>query len=140
VAGRSFGAVMSGPARFDITKLGLVLEAIHERLASVTIECLDWRDFLTRWDRPGTLFFLDPPYFGTEGYYGPGLFSPDDHAALASALKGLKGRFILTMNDCPETRRIFRAFKIETADLSYQLAGGGSTRQVREIIVSGGRR
>jgi DNA adenine methylase len=48
VAGRSFGIDTHGPARFDVTKLGSVLEAIHERLGGVTIDCLDWREFMRR--------------------------------------------------------------------------------------------
>lgn len=69
VAGRSFGIDTCGPARFDMTKLGTILESVHERLTGVTIECLDWREFLRRWDRPQALFFVDPPYYGTERYY-----------------------------------------------------------------------
>ena len=138
VAGRNFGVQTTGPARFDTTKLGLVLEAIHERLAGVTIECLDWRDFIDRWDRPGALFFLDPPYLGTEDMYGKGIFPPADHKALATVLKRLKGRFILTMNDTPEARRIYGGFEVATADIAYSLAGGDQRKAVREMIVSGG--
>jgi DNA adenine methylase len=137
VASRVFGISTSGPARFDTTKLGVLLEAIHDRLAGVTIECLDWRIFLERWDRPETLFYLDPPYFGTENYYGKGLFEPDQHEAMADALSRLKGRFILTLNDCPETRAIYRAFDIEAVNLTYS-AGSGNATPAREIIVSGG--
>jgi len=136
VAGRSFGVQMGGPARFDVTKLGLALEAIHARLAGVTIECLDWEDFLIRWDRPGTLFFLDPPYYGTEDYYGSGLFQPEQHEVMAKVLADIKGRFILTLNDLPETREIYRRFRIETADLRYSAGGGDKQRPAREIIVS----
>jgi DNA adenine methylase len=137
VAGRTFGAQTTGPARFDTAKLGIALEAIHSRLSGVTIECLDWGEFLVRWDRPGTLFFLDPPYFGVEDYYGKGLFSPDQHGAMAEALSRLQGRFILTLNDLPVTREIYRRFRIETADLSYTAGGADRAKTVREIIVTG---
>ena len=115
----------------------MLLEAIHERLAAVTIECLDWRLFLERWDRPETLFFLDPPYYGTEHYYGSGLFSPDQHEAMAEALSRLKGQFILTLNDLPETRAIYRDFDIEAVELTYSASQGAPTK-AREIIISGG--
>ncbi len=62
VVGRGFGVAPQSPARFDVTKLGPMLEAVHERLAPVTIERLPWADFVRRYDRPGTLFYLDPPY------------------------------------------------------------------------------
>lgn len=138
VAGRNFGISTTGPARFDTTKLGVLLEAIHERLAGVTIECLDWRDFLDRWDRPTSLFYLDPPYLGTEKFYGKELFPPADHRALAKVLRALKGRFILTMNDTAEARSIYGGFRLETAELSYTLAGTDKARAAPEIIVSNG--
>jgi len=137
VAGRTFGIQTGGPARFDALKLGVALEAIHARLAGVMIECLDWKPFLNRWDRAGTLFFLDPPYAGTEDYYGPGLFGPEQHELMADALSRLKGHFILTINDTPATRKIYRRFEIEAAELTYSAGGADKRRPAREIIVSG---
>jgi DNA adenine methylase len=55
VAGRSFG-ISHTPGRFDVTKRASVLEALHERLAGVTIERLPWRDMIERWDKPVVLF------------------------------------------------------------------------------------
>jgi len=142
VASRTFGIDTNGPARFDITRLGSLLEAVHERLAGVWIDCLPWEEFITRWDRPATLFYLDPPYMGSEHYYGrgKGQFGPADHERLAAALKGLRGRFILTLNDLPEIRALYRWATIREAKLSYQLAGGASTVAARELIIMGPKR
>jgi DNA adenine methylase len=135
VAGRSFGIDTAGPARFDITRLATQLEAVHERLAGVWIECLDWHAFIQRWDRKGTLFFLDPPYWGTEHYYGRGLFDRADFERLSAALQGLQGRFILTLNDVPEVRALFGWATIETVDLSYQAGGADKAKRVRELVI-----
>jgi DNA adenine methylase len=135
VAGRTFGLDTNGPARFDITKLGAMLEAAHERLAGVWIECLPWQEFVQRWDRTGTLFFLDPPYAGSEHYYGRGMFEPSEFAAIAEALKGLRGRFVMTVNDTPELRRLFRWAKVERAPVSYTLPGMGKRRSAGELII-----
>lgn len=136
VVGRAFGIDTFGPARFDVTKLGSILEAIHERLAGVTIECLDWREFLNRWDRPETLFYLDPPYYGTEGYY-QAPFPKEHHEALAAHLKALQGQFVLTMNDCPETRAIYQGFALSAVELTYTAGGGRKGgKSAGEIIVS----
>lgn len=76
VAGRVFGVAPSGPARFDLTKLVPLLEAAHDRLCGVWIECLPYAEFIPRYSRPETLFFVDPPYWGTEHYYGKGYVQP----------------------------------------------------------------
>ncbi len=115
VAGRNFGIDTHGPARFDITSSARMLEAVHERLAGVWIECLPWETSSTRWDRPEALFYVDPPYWGTEHFYGRGLFARADHERLAMALKGLRGRFILTLNDVPEVRALYAWASIEPA-------------------------
>lgn len=139
VAGRSFGISTSGPARFDITRLVPMLEAVHERLAGVWIDCLGWEAFIERWDRPKTLFYLDPPYWGTEHYYGRGLFERAEFERLSAALQRLQGRFILSLNDVPEVRELFAWASIDTVDLSYQAGGAGHTKRVREVVISGGR-
>ena len=138
VASRSFGIDTRGPARFDITRLQPLLEAVHDRLAGVWIECLPWQDFIQRWDRPGTLFYLDPPYWGTEHFYGRGLFGREEFEQLSTALQGLQGRFILSLNDVPEVRELFGWASIETVELSYQAGGGSNTKRVRELVISGG--
>jgi DNA adenine methylase len=137
VANRSFGAAMAQPARFDVTRLVPLLEAAHDRLAGVWIECLPWQEFIRRWDRPGTLFYLDPPYWGTEHFYGRGMFGRDEFEQLSRILRGLQGRFILSLNDVPEVREMFAWATIETVELSYQAGGAGHTKRARELIISG---
>lgn len=136
VAGRSFGVDKNGGGRFNVTRLGPVLEDIHERMAGVVIEQLHWRDLLKRWDRPGMLFYLDPPYYGNEDDYGAGMFAPQDFEEMAAALKGLRGRFKLSLNDRPEVRMIFKGFDIEAIDCTYSIAGGAG-KKVKEVIVTG---
>lgn len=136
VAGRNFGISPGLGARFDVTKLGPMLEALHERLAGVTIERLPWSDFIRRWDRTGTLFYLDPPYFGCERDYGADMFKREEFEAMAAQLAGIKGRFLLSLNDHPEVRRIFAAFSIETVETSYSVGGGVNARPASEVIIS----
>jgi DNA adenine methylase len=137
VSGQNFGVSVGMPARFNITKLAPMLEEVHERLAGVVIENLDWQDFIDRYDRPGTLFYLDPPYHGSEGDYGRQLFDRDQFEVMAERLGRLKGRFILSINDVPEIRETFAAFAMEQADLTYTIAGGDKTQRVTELIITG---
>lgn len=136
VAGRHFGVSADNPARFDVTKLGPVLEAIHERLSSVTIERLPWSEFIARYDRPGTLFYLDPPYFGSEGDYGKDLFDRGQFELMAEQLRAVRGRFLLSLNDHPEVRRIFAGFTFKEEEVRYTLAGNHNGKAVGEVIIS----
>lgn len=137
VAGQTFGVQHEGSARFNLTRLAPLLEDVHERLSGVVIENLDWLAYINRYDRPGVLFYLDPPYFGCEDDYGKALFGRDQFEVLVGRLKGLQGGFILSINDRPEIREIFAAFSVEGAELTYSVSGGKGT-EARELIFYGG--
>lgn len=136
VSGRAFGVSPSTPVRFDITKLQPMLEEIHDRLVSVTIERLPWADFIRRWDRAGTLFYLDPPYYGSEKDYGADMFGREEFAEMADLLGSIKGRFILSINDRPEIRTLFARFQIDQVDVRYMIAGNDKARAFSELIIT----
>ena len=136
VAGRSYGVGVKEPARFNMNKLPSVLEDIHERLGGVHIECLDFRDFIRRYDRDRTLFYLDPPYYGNENDYGKEMFSRSDFDEMATLLKGIKGTFILSLNDRPEVREIFKYFNIKSEETTYTVGGNSNSKKVGEVIIS----
>ena len=137
VAGRSFGVTLLG-SRFNVAKLEPILDALHERLAGVVIECLPWAEFIQRYDRPGTLFHLDPPYWGGERDYGTGLFSRADYEQMASVLSSLQGRFILSINDVPAIRKTFSGFRLRPVRLTYTVARKGlATKAAKELIITG---
>nr|WP_181183817.1 hypothetical protein [Prosthecomicrobium hirschii] len=79
---------------------------------------------------------MDPPYHGSEHHYDRGLFERADYERLAAALKGLRGRFLMTLNDHPEVRRIFSGFRMEAAEVTYTVGSGNITR-AGELIISG---
>lgn len=135
-ADRTFSTGVQRASRFDITKLVPILEEVHERLSRVVIECLPWDAFIRRYDRAETLFYCDPPYYGCEHYYGP-QFDRSQFEVMADVLGSIKGRFILSLNDTPEVREIFRAFRLESVNTTYSVNVAGS-RKVSELLISGG--
>lgn len=134
VADRHFGVSMGQRARFDFNQVVPRLQDVHDRLADVSIEQLPFDRFIARYDRPGTLFYCDPPYHGTEDYYGETLFSRADFERLSASLRAIKGRFILSLNDVPEVREIFAWASIEGVDLTYRLSG--KVTSAREVIIT----
>lgn len=138
VTGRNFGVSPDLRSRFDITRLVPMLDALHERLAGVVIERLPYAEFIRRYDRPATLFYLDPPYWGSESEYGP-TFGRDDFEALQEQLRGLSGRFMMSINDVPEIREMFSGFDIEAVKTTYSVARKASKTAGRagELIIQG---
>lgn len=136
VAGRTFGVDPGRPVRWDPVKIVPVLDDLRTRLSHVLIECLPYAEFIPRYDRPGTLFYLDPPYHGAEDYYGKNLFSSDDYALLAELLAKLKARFILSINDTPLMRELFARFEVDRVKATYTV-NGKKPRAFGELIVTG---
>ncbi|GAC88556.1 DNA adenine methylase [Gluconobacter thailandicus F149-1 = NBRC 100600] len=131
---QSFGVAVGRPARFDVATLGPILEDVHARLSSVVIECLPWADVITRYDRPETLFYLDPPYWGNESDYAAE-FSREQFEQMAEALASLQGHFILSLNDRPEVRETFKRFRIESVDVNYSINPKASGKR-GEVLIS----
>jgi len=135
VTHRSFGVDPIGGSGFDMSRIASLLESIHERLAGVTIERLPWRDFVARYDTSATLFYLDPPYYGSEGDYGRELFGRNQFPIMAEQLAAIEGRFLLSLNDHPEVRRIFAGFAMVELAVIYSVNGGAPT-DARELVIS----
>nr|WP_208435652.1 hypothetical protein [Bartonella phoceensis] len=86
VAKRTFGVDPNRGARFNRFKFEGLLKFIYCHLVGVPIEHRDWFDFLVRYDRLNTLFYLDPPYFGVEDYYGKNLFKRENYQMMSALL------------------------------------------------------
>jgi DNA adenine methylase len=63
------------------------------------------------------------------------VFTRTDFTRLALRLSRISGRFMLSVNDVPQTREIFGRFAIETVATSYTVSGKWS--DVTEILVTG---
>ena len=129
VVGRTFGTSKDRRARFNLTTVEPMLEDVHSRLSGVTIERLDFADFIRRYDSSHTFFYLDPPYWGVEGYYGKELFSRDDFKRLKDVLSTIKGRFLMSINDTQEVRDIFQDFEMVAVPVTYS----ASTAEHRSV-------
>jgi site-specific DNA-adenine methylase len=103
--------------------------------AGVITECLDFAEFIRRYDRPTTLFYLDPPNWGCETYYGRGLFARADFERLARQLKTIRGRFLMSLNDVPAVRATFAGFRFERVATTYR---ANVVKRVTKVIISGG--
>ena len=73
-----------------------------------SIEQLAYADFIRRYDRAGTLFYLDPPYWGCETRLWPGRVRPRRlRRGSPRSCARIDGRFMLSINDTPGVRETF---------------------------------
>lgn len=133
VQGQTWGTATTAPA-VNLLRIEESLSAAHLRLASCYIERLDWKDCIRRYDRPHTLFYLDPPYWETEGYGVP--FPWEEYEAMANLMREIKGKAILSINDHPQIRECFAGFHIEEVPIKYTVGGGQGVDRLELIISS----
>jgi DNA adenine methylase len=131
---QAFGGGRS-PKRFNLLRLEEDLSAAHLRLHGVIVENLPWQECVRRYDSPTTVFFLDPPYWKTEGYGAP--FGFEEYEALGELLATMQGRAVLTINDHPDIRRVFAAFPSKVVPIRYTVGGGAGVDRRERIYTAG---
>ena len=142
VSGQTWGAGPTAVKSINLLRLEEDLSAAHLRLHRVAIENLTWQACMAKYDTPETLFFLDPPYWQTEGY-GEG-FGLEQYEQLADVMANLKGVAILTINDHPVMRNLFDRFGGKTVGIDYTIGKGRAARKERIYVAKpkrqGGKR
>ncbi|MGS4664856.1 DNA adenine methylase [Citrobacter farmeri] len=127
VADHTFGTSTTSAPRFNLLRIEEELSMAHLRLSRTLIEHLDWHQCIERYDRPHTLFYCDPPYWGTEGYGVE--FGLENYDHMAELARSIKGKMIISVNDIPEMRQAFKGLNIQTVCINYSLSGKSSPRQ-----------
>lgn len=120
VDGQNFGTATTAPARLNLLRIEEELSAAHLRLSGVTVEHLAWDACLLRYDRPHTLVYMDPPYWGTEGYGVD--FGLEQYSRMAELMRAMKGHAVVSVNDIPEMRSAFAGLPMERVAIKYTLA------------------
>lgn len=132
VEGQTWGTATTAPP-VNLLRIEENLSAAHLRLTGAYIENLDWYECMERYDRPHTLFYLDPPYWETAGYGVE--FDFEQYEKMAELMSRLKGKAILSLNDHPDIRRVFGRFQMDTTGINYIVGGGGKGVERSELII-----
>jgi DNA adenine methylase len=134
VCGRTFGTSSTRPAALNLSTIEERLIEVHWRLSQVMIEHLDACECVRRYDRPTTLFYLDPPYWETCGYAVR--FGEPDYIRLRDTLLKISGRFVMSLNDVPAVRALFRQFRIQRVTTKYSTGNGSVDSGIRSKVQS----
>ncbi len=86
-----------------------LMKKVHTRLDRTIMENLSYELIFDKYDGPANFFYLDPPYFKGDKYYGFGSF---DHSLFANHLKRLSARWLLSIDDCDRSPELFKQYEI----------------------------
>lgn len=133
VTGQTFGTATTAPA-IDLTRIGESLSAACLRLGGTIVENETWQDCMKRYDRDYTFFYLDPPYWKTEGYGV--VFDFGQYVEMAGVMRNCKGKVMLSINDHPDIRQAFSGFPMMSLDIRYSIASvHGQPAVSQELVI-----
>lgn len=121
---------------FDIRKLFELIKQLENRMANVVVENQDFETLIKHYDRQDAFFYADPPYFSTEDMYAVG-FNWNDHVRLKDTLSKIQGKFLLSYNDCPEIRELYKGFSMLDFSRTHSMAQRYEAgKEFKELLIS----
>ena len=121
-------------------KIGRSLDKWQDALKGVKIENKDYEAIVKKYDGVDTFFFLDPPYENTDKDFEYAQDTDFDFDRLAEVLRGIKGKFLMTINDSPNVRKWFKGFQQKAWDVptGWGTKGNAGRKHVtrKELLIS----
>lgn len=81
--------------------------SIQRKLDKITVENLSYDNLIEKYDNEDVLFYVDPPYYGREHFYGFHPFTVDDHEKLSLIIKNMKGKSLISYYRKPEIEELY---------------------------------
>ena len=120
---------------FDLRRLFGLIRELENRMANVVIENQDFAALVRHYDRPDSFFYADPPYFTSEDMYDTE-FCWKDHLRLRDTLGDIKGKFLLSYNDCEEIRELYDGFSVFDFSRLHSMAQRYSAgKEFKELLI-----
>lgn len=135
IEGQTFGTATTSPT-INLLRIEESLSAAHLRLAGgTTVENLAWQEAIRRYDRPHTFFYMDPPYWQTEGY---GVDFPwSEYEEMARVIRSIKGKAMISINDHPDIRQVFDGLTMHDLGIKYSVGNShGDPTESRELVIT----
>lgn len=120
-------------SNYNSGRIPEIIEQAHRRLERVQIECLPYQQIIEKYDRPTTLFYMDPPYWQRRLYRHN--FTNEQFVELERRLHTVRGRFVLSLDDHPEVRELFAHWHMFPIDLAYT-AQRKVGKRFRELLIT----
>jgi len=106
---------------------------ISYRLERVYLENLDYLDILKRYDAVNSFFYLDPPYY----IDSVKVYETINHFNLAESLKKLQGRFLLSYDNRPEIKELYKDFNVieVSRPMTFGITKFGKRKEYKELLI-----
>ena len=107
-----------------------------KKLHKLSVENMDCRELIKKYDSKDTFFYIDPPYYNMESYYTSHAFGHDDHMELCEMLKTTKGRWALSYYHFDELGTLFpRHQYVWHHEKTYSVNARVSTAERIELLI-----
>jgi DNA adenine methylase len=114
-----------------------MFEKYKDKLKDVIISNADYAVPVKKYDSPDTFFFIDPPYENTLKSFDYAEDTGFDFIRLRDVLKTIKGKFLMTINDSPNIRRVFSDFNMKPINVYSSWGQGGEKGGKKENYKDG---
>jgi DNA adenine methylase len=118
----------------DISKKLRRIPETAEYMKNTTVLNQDYKSVIKKYDRPDAFIYLDPPYENSDRLYE---FPDVDYEEMARVLEKVKGKFLMSINDSPNIRKIFKKFYIHKVVVR---GGGGEKKEGQRKTTGSGKR
>lgn len=127
------GGISPGLTRFTQKQIDSLLK-YPEILGGVwtIISYKEYQDVLSYTGRDDFLF-LDPPYIEISNLYKEDSSSLQFHKTLGLEVSRLNSRWMMTINDHPLARELYKDYNIEMLDMTYGMRK--SSKKVQELLI-----
>ena len=98
------------------------INSLYDEIKLWTIERLDFRDLIKRYDSEGTFFYFDPPYHNIRGLYDYEM-EDSDFIELKEILDSIKGKYLLNINEDEFIKKIFGKPNLKKEYMNYGING-----------------
>jgi len=115
-------------------KYNTELTPYKEKLTGVVILNKDYKEVIRKYDSKDTFFYLDPPYevaIKKGGYY---VHSDIDLDEMSLLLSKIKGKFLMSLDITPSTRKTFKRFHLKKILFNY--ATRTTNKDIYEYLVT----
>jgi len=129
---------VAGQGKKILENLEEDIKKVRKKLINTIIENRDFEQVIKSYDRDSTLFYLDPPYYELTDYesQGSSTFNKQDHIRLNKNLHNIKGNFLLSINDHPEVRKLYKDYYMIGIDVKYSVCKTDNTSNCKELLIA----